>query len=197
MGQNFDQRVCLHILDVVNCLFYELFYFALFPTVYESFTNRVSFHTVEILPVWYANHISIYILHLHAFFRECEMRHLIHLKAICISLFANCIFLYLTYFSTELLAFVLLIYRALYIIGRLISSKTMIWSPNIFLSLSFSLVFKVLVCHTQKSIFIKHIFFPFFLCWLPDFESQKASSTIPLPHTHTKLSPFYFFCRIM
>ena len=106
---------------------------------HTSFTNRVSFHTVEILPVWYANHISIYILYLHAFFKECEMRHLIHLKAICISLFANCIFLYLTYFSTELLVFCY--YRALYLIGRLISSETMIWSPNIFLSLSFSLVF--------------------------------------------------------
>ena len=79
--------------------------------------------------------ISQYIFYICMPFLECEMRHLIHLKAICISLFANCIFLYLTYFSTELLVFVLLIYRALYLIGRLISSKTMIWSPNIFLSL--------------------------------------------------------------
>ena len=87
--------------------------------------------------------ISQYIFYIcMPFFKKCEMRHLIHLKAICISLFANCVFLYLTYFSTELLVFVLLIYRVLYLIGRLISSETMIWSPNIFLSLSFSLALR-------------------------------------------------------
>ena len=139
--------------------------------------------------------LSQYGLYLHAFFKECEVRHLICLKAICISFFANCIFLYLTYSSTGLLVFVLLIYRALYVIGRLISSETMIWSPNIFLRLSFSLVFEVLVCHIQKLIFIKHIFFHSFLCGF-QILSHRKRPLLSTFHTHVQNWPI-FFCRIM